>query len=203
MARSCNFDRQEKLILAMELFWRKGFAETSIADLVEHLGINRFSLYNSFGDKQSLYRECLRFYLDHFSFGTQEQLLHPQAGLVDILTYLARFVALQREQKYGCFMQNALMEKCLDDDCVQQECQRRFAQLQSTFTQVLTHSQSQGELSLSVQPEALAAFLVLQLQGIRVLGKAKEYTLLDNAFGVLSEYLKRLALTPLNPVDGE
>lgn len=203
MSRSCNFDRQEKLILAMELFWRKGFAETSIADLVEHLGINRFSLYNSFGDKQSLYRECLRFYLDHFSFGTQEQLLHPQAGLVDILTYLARFVALQREQKYGCFMQNALMEKCLDDDCVQQECQRRFAQLQSTFTQVLTHSQSQGELSLSVQPEALAAFLVLQLQGIRVLGKAKEYTLLDNAFGVLSEYLKRLALTPLNPVDGE
>lgn len=203
MARSCNFDRQEKLILAMELFWQKGFAETSIADLVEHLGINRFSLYNSFGDKQSLYRECLRFYLDHFSFGTQEQLLHPQAGLVDILSYLVRFVALQRQQKYGCFMQNALMEKCLDDDCVQQECQRRFAQLQSTFTQVLTHSQSQGELSLSVQPEALAAFLVLQLQGIRVLGKAKEYTLLDNAFGVLSEYLKSLALTPLNPVDGE
>ena len=52
MARSCNFDRQEKLIQAMELFWQKGFAETSIADLVEHLGINRFSLYNSFGDKE-------------------------------------------------------------------------------------------------------------------------------------------------------
>ena len=201
MARSCNFDRQEKLIQAMELFWQKGFAETSIADLVEHLGINRFSLYNSFGDKQSLYRECLRFYLDHYSFGAKEKILHAQAGLNEILTYLARFVALQREQEYGCFMQNAVLEKCLDDDCVQQECQRLFAQLQINFTDVLRYSQRQGELSQSVQPESLAAFLVLQLQGIRVLGKAKEYALLDNAFEVLSEYLKSLALTPLKPVD--
>ncbi|MEL4428423.1 TetR/AcrR family transcriptional regulator [Shewanella mangrovisoli] len=201
MARSCNFDRQEKLIQAMELFWRKGFAETSIADLVEHLGINRFSLYNSFGDKQSLYRESLRFYLDHYSFGAKEQILHEQAGLSEILTYLTRFVALQREQEYGCFMQNAVMEKCLDDDCVQQECQRLFTQLQTNFTDVLRYSQLQGELPQSVQPESLAAFLVLQLQGIRVLGKAKEYALLDNAFKVLSEYLKSLALTPLKPVD--
>lgn len=203
MARSCNFDRQEKLIQAMELFWQKGFAETSIADLVEHLGINRFSLYNSFGDKQSLYRESLRFYLDHYSFGAKEQILHAQAGLSEILTYLTRFVALQREQEYGCFMQNAVMEKCLDDDCVQQECQRLFTQLQTNFTDVLRYSQLQGELPQSVQPESLAAFLVLQLQGIRVLGKAKEYALLDNAFKVLSEYLKSLALTPLKPVDGK
>ncbi len=193
MARSCNFVRQEKLILAMELFWQKGFAETSISDLVGHLGINRFSLYNSFGDEQNLYRECLSFYLVHYPFGASDTLLHEKAGLAEIEAYLARFVALQREQKYGCFMQNAVLEKSLNDESVLQECQRLFCRLQTSFTQVLQVCQARGELLAHVQPHQVAAFLVLQLQGIRVLGKAGEYELLDNAFVVLQDYLRSLS----------
>ncbi len=58
MARKCNFDREEKLHQAMTLFWQKGYANTAISDLVDHLQINRFSLYNAFGDKQKLYYEA-------------------------------------------------------------------------------------------------------------------------------------------------
>ncbi|QYJ77845.1 TetR/AcrR family transcriptional regulator [Shewanella acanthi] len=192
MARTCNFDRQEKLTQAMDLFWQKGFAQTSIADLVDHLGINRFSIYNSFGDKQTLYRECLRFYLEHVSFGAQDKLLHQEAGIAELKAYLRGFIDVQREQKFGCFMQNAILEKCLDDDCVQQECQRLMAQLQQRFIQVLSHSQAKGELSQTLSIKDIAAFLVLQLQGIRVLGKAGEYALLDNAYSVLEAYLTSL-----------
>lgn len=64
MARKCNFDREEKLHQAMTLFWQKGYANTAISDLVEHLQINRFSLYNAFGDKQKLYYEALDRYLN-------------------------------------------------------------------------------------------------------------------------------------------
>lgn len=193
MARRCNFDRQDKLKLAMELFWQKGFAETSISDLVGHLGINRFSLYNSFGDKQNLYRQCLSFYLDNYSFGAADTLLHEQAGLAKIEAYLARFVALQRAQKYGCFIQNAVLEKSHDDGVVLQECQRLFCRLQALFTEVLQACQARGELLVHIQPQQVAAFLVLQLQGIRVLGKAGEYELLDNAFVVLQDYLRSLS----------
>ncbi len=44
-------------------FWRKGFANTSISDLTDELNINRFSLYNTYGDKQQLYYEALDAYL--------------------------------------------------------------------------------------------------------------------------------------------
>lgn len=63
MARKANFDREEKLLVAMDVFWRKGFANTSISDLTDELNINRFSLYNTYGDKQQLYYEALDAYL--------------------------------------------------------------------------------------------------------------------------------------------
>ncbi len=63
MARKANFDRDEKLLVAMDVFWRKGFANTSISDLTDELNINRFSLYNTYGDKQQLYYEALDTYL--------------------------------------------------------------------------------------------------------------------------------------------
>ena len=194
MARSCNFDRQEKLVMAMELFWQQGFAQTSIADLVTHLGINRFSLYNSFGDKLSLYRESLQFYLNHYSFPPLAKHLHQDAGITEITAYLQRFIALQQEQKYGCFLQNALLEKCLDDECVQQESEKLFAVLSRGFEKALYRSQQQGELRNDVNCADVSAFLVLQLQGIRVLGKAGQYGLLDQAQRVMLAYLDGLRL---------
>ena len=90
-------------------------------------------------------------------------------------------------------MQNAVLEKSLNDESVLQECQRLFCRLQTSFTQVLQVCQARGELLAHVQPHQVAAFLVLQLQGIRVLGKAGEYELLDNAFVVLQDYLRSLS----------
>ena len=192
MARHCNFDRKEKLILAMELFWQKGYAQTSIADLVAKLDINRFSLYNSFGDKLTLYREALEYYLSQYSFPSLHAYLHENANLTDIEQYLSRFVEMQKEQKYGCFLQNAVLEKCLDDECVQQACQRLFEQLQQRFTEALLRSQTQGKLIDSAEPVAISAFLLMQLQGIRVLGKASQYEVLANAQEELQGYLNGL-----------
>lgn len=194
MARSCSFDRQEKLTLAMELFWQKGFAQTSISDLVEYLNINRFSLYNSFGDKLALYRECLTFYLTHYSFNAKENPLQSDASMAELEAYLVRFVAIQKEQKYGCFMQNAVLEKCLDDECVQAECERLFQSLQQLFTQVLRHNQALGLIKANIVPVQVSAFLVLQLQGIRVLGKAGQYAMLDSALAVIRTFLHSLNL---------
>ena len=122
MARSCNFDRQDKLIAAMELFWQKGYADTSVSDLVAHLKINRFSLYNSFGDKLSLYRESLSYYLAHYSQPKLAPLFVDDADLDTIKDYIEAFIAQQVDQPYGCFLQNAILEKYLKDEGVQQLC---------------------------------------------------------------------------------
>lgn len=56
------FDRDAALKAAMELFWRKGFSATSMADLCAAMGINAPSLYAAFGSKEALYEAALRQY---------------------------------------------------------------------------------------------------------------------------------------------
>ncbi|QYJ87216.1 TetR/AcrR family transcriptional regulator [Shewanella mesophila] len=189
MARVCNFDRQEKLVLAMELFWQKGYADTSVADLVAKLQINRFSLYNSFGDKLSLYREALTHYLENYSQPNLSPLLSEEADVNDIIRYIEAFIALQSSQPYGCFLQNAVLEKYLSDQVVQQICARLFNGLHQAFVKVLMRSQALAQIDSSINTPQLASFLIMQLQGIRVLGKAKQYALIEDARQVLLTYI--------------
>lgn len=60
------FDREAALVAAMRLFWRKGFAATSMADLTEAMGIGSPSLYAAFGSKEALYREALGYYSEAY-----------------------------------------------------------------------------------------------------------------------------------------
>jgi TetR/AcrR family transcriptional regulator, transcriptional repressor for nem operon len=59
MARHKEFDRDEALRKAMEVFWSRGYEAASIEDLVKHMGINRQSLYDTFGHKHALYLKAL------------------------------------------------------------------------------------------------------------------------------------------------
>ena len=63
MARPKAFDRDRTLARALELFQAKGYEATSIQDLVDAMGIGRQSLYDTFGDKEALYREALERYV--------------------------------------------------------------------------------------------------------------------------------------------
>ncbi|WP_394388352.1 TetR/AcrR family transcriptional regulator [Shewanella woodyi] len=188
MARSCSFDREEKLVLAMELFWQQGYEATSIADLVSHLGINRFSLYNTYGDKLTLYRESLKYYLEQYS----QPKLTPMAensGLDGVLAYIESFVAIQKDQKYGCFLQNAILEKIISDDVVKEQCERLFDGILTGFNHNLAYAKSVGEITSEVDSMQVSRFLLMQMQGIRVLGKAGQYEVIDDAFRVLKSYL--------------
>lgn len=185
MARTKNFDREEKLLLAMELFWQKGYADTSVSDLVEHLGINRFSLYNTYVDKESLYREALDYYLKKISFPMLSDSLHASASYQDIVEYLTRFASLQREQRCGCFMQNAILERAYSDDEVIEAGSQLYQALSSSFRGAIENAQRKEEIQADLDPVKLSHFLVMQMQGIRVLGKARQYTLIDDAMSVL------------------
>lgn len=194
MARSCNFDREEKLVMAMELFWHQGYEATSVADLVSHLGINRFSLYNTYGDKLSLYRESLKYYLDQYSQPKLKPLAENE-GIDGLLIYIDRFVAIQREQKYGCFLQNAILEKIVSDEVVKEQCDRLFDGMQAAFCQSLAYSKAHGELIEGVEPLKVSRFIMMQLQGIRVLGKACQFEVIRDAVELLVDYLEGLKVT--------
>ncbi|MGL6102693.1 MAG: TetR/AcrR family transcriptional regulator, partial [Exiguobacterium acetylicum] len=62
MARSKEFDEQVVLRKAMDVFWAQGYEKTSMQDLVDRMGIHRRSIYDTFGDKHSLFVAALAEY---------------------------------------------------------------------------------------------------------------------------------------------
>ncbi|WP_428776327.1 TetR/AcrR family transcriptional regulator [Vibrio sp.] len=190
MARKCNFDRQEKLQLAMELFWSKGYANTSVADLVEKLNINRFSLYNSFTDKQSLYYEALDHYLQTVSLPGLVQLSDQSASLPDIIRFLTEFAARQHQSSCGCFMQNALVEHAGQDESVLQKGDRLFDTLQELLLNALQKGQQCGEITSLIPAEQLSALIISQMQGFRVLSKAHRENEISAALDALVKILQ-------------
>lgn len=84
MSRVREFNPDEALTKAMGVFWQKGYANTSIDDLVNATGVNRYGLYGEFESKRGLFLACLDLYQDRvveMAFGIVEQ---PSASLNEV-----------------------------------------------------------------------------------------------------------------------
>jgi TetR/AcrR family transcriptional regulator, transcriptional repressor for nem operon len=81
MARPKSFDEEAVLARAVELFRARGYEATSLADLESHLGLGRQSLYNTFGDKQTLFHKALDHYRQTAGESMVEPLNRPEAGV--------------------------------------------------------------------------------------------------------------------------
>ena len=67
MARPLEFDRNQALEKAMEVFWTQGYKATSVNDLTQAMGVSKSSLYGTFGGKHALFIECIKFYCDNIT----------------------------------------------------------------------------------------------------------------------------------------
>ncbi len=174
MPRSIAFDAEQKLHAAMLLFWRKGYEATSLADLVAELEINRFSIYNTFGDKQALFQKVLAHYRRNVFAGTLAPLVPPERGLVclrDYFTALGRRLRSPRAGALGCLIQNTALQGCaLDPDCAQQ-VRATLSALQSRFAAVLRAGLELGELPAGHNIDTCAVFLMAQVQGMIIARK--------------------------------
>lgn len=191
MARKANFDRDEKLLVAMDVFWRKGFSNTSISDLTDELSINRFSLYNTYGDKQQLYYEALDAYLKKVSLPSLSGLKKDSASLREIEDFLTSFASLQRKKGYGCFIQNALIEHAGEDEDVLRMGHFLFDHLIDVMADAIANAQTEALISSTFKPTELATFVLNNMQGMRVLGKAKRYKDLDTALTCLLTLIRK------------
>ncbi len=168
MARPLAFDPDEKLQQAMMLFWRKGYKATSMQDLVEELGINRFSLYNTFGDKQAMFLRAIERYEEQVFGRLLHALQPPEDGLRRLEAY---FDSLSRGlrgqyQVGGCFLQNAMLEGGVCDPKVVERIRLVFLRLRGALADVIEGAKGLGEISASYSTEELADYLLLQAQGL-------------------------------------
>lgn len=112
IGRPREFDRDAVVAAVVDLFWEKGFAGTSIDDVVDRTGLSNSSLYGTFGSKDALYKTALDRYLaDHLST-IESTLLHGAQGLDDIDAFFDR-IGDQLEKlgdNRGCLMVNTSTE---------------------------------------------------------------------------------------------
>lgn len=171
MPRAKQFDPDEVLEQAMELFWENGFEATSAQDLVDRTGLNRSSLYNTFGSKQELYLRALDHYRqrDAAPFG---RLLNQFDSARDAIRHLLEeAIPTTDEDRRGCFVANATVERahCDEDTC--ERARRTLSQMQDGFQALVEHGQDQGEIPEARNPEAMAHFLANTYFGIQTMAK--------------------------------
>ena len=107
MGRPKGFSREEVLEKAMPVFWKHGFADTSLQDLERATGVNKSGLYTEFRDKDDLFVACLRHYLE--SQGKRGLLTKEPLGWNNVRTFLKNG-PLNKGEQQGCFSVNSMRE---------------------------------------------------------------------------------------------
>lgn len=170
MARTKDFDESEVLKKAIYLFWDKGYNGTSMQDLVDGLGISRSSLYDTFGDKQTLYLKALEAYQNGYSQQLDCLVAKAPTAKAAIKQVLELIVneLLGDMQRKGCFMVNAGIELASHDAQVNALLCKNEQQMEQFFLRVTKQGQEKGEISAHQSPQALARFLNNTVKGMQV-----------------------------------
>lgn len=157
----------------METFWRKGYHQTSMQDLVDSMGINRASLYDTFTDKHTLYKQTLERYRDLNCAEMAEAIAGADTARVKLQALFDRLVqeTLDDRDHKGCFMTNATLEMLPHYTDVRAIVCGNFEVIEALVRQLVDEGISQGEFRRDLPVDEVVPFLLSQIAGIRVMGK--------------------------------
>ncbi|MEN8376465.1 MAG: TetR/AcrR family transcriptional regulator [Gemmatimonadota bacterium] len=170
MPRPKSFDPDEKLSEAMVLFWDRGFVATSIPFLEEELGINRFSIYSTFGNKRALFIQAL----ERYKQGLVDRLIVPLEQGVQGASDLRRFFEEFRTQFTespipGCLLSNTATEFGDRDPEIARLVEDYFGRLEKALFAGLSRAWKLGELRADeADIRTLARVARTSIQGLLV-----------------------------------
>lgn len=173
MPRTKEFEEKEVLDRAIELFRRRGFQATSFGELTAELGVNRQSLYDTFGDKQTFFTAALKRYREK-SLDMMRATLAPAGSirlqLKKLFDDLIQFTC--SDGSYGCLMINSMIELASSEASARALATAHARDIEGIFAQRLSAAQRAGEISADKDPTALARFLYHSMLGLGVAARA-------------------------------
>ena len=174
VGRPKQFERIEALTSALEVFWTKGYEATSVQDLVDTMGVNRGSLYNTFGDKHALFVEAVEHYLNDRTSKLIEILSAGRSPLAGIQGFFNMVVddLTSGNGCRGCLITNAAVELAPHDVEVADVVRRSFKMMERAFRDQLNRAINEGEIPVESDTRMLARFLLTSLHGVVVMSKA-------------------------------
>jgi TetR/AcrR family transcriptional repressor of nem operon len=152
----------------MEVFWEKGFQGTSMQDLVDRMGINRGSLYDTFGNKEALYHAAVDRYCAQRTEGMLDLLARPGEPRAVLEAFFAQVIDnVTGPKSNGCMMTNAAVE--LGNQCARtsEKAVANRVRMEEAFSALVAR-----QPDLGADPQAVARFLVGMLSALTVTAKA-------------------------------
>jgi len=193
MPRVEVFDREEVLEKAKNIFWFKGYNGTSIQDLVDATGLNRSSIYNSFGSKKELYLQTLKKYQGDISdlfnrANNQERNAIETIGL--IFLYVLEDILEDTAEK-GCMLINCHTEMGNQDSRLHELLEADQEHLLGMFQNLVSQGQAEGSIRTNEKSELMAYYLLNAFQGFRISGMNTKDTVILKS--IIQNILKTIA----------
>ncbi|MDC8005327.1 TetR/AcrR family transcriptional regulator [Aureisphaera galaxeae] len=172
MPRSEDFNRDEVLDKAKQVFWMKGYNGTSMQDLVDATGLNRSSIYNSFGNKMELYQQSLKKYQDESGClfnRVKEKNRNAMESVGLAFLYVLDEMVHDKENK-GCMLINCFTEMGNQDEALLGLLEANQEKMHGVFEDLVKQGQEDGSIRTDESSDALAHYLVSAFQGFRITG---------------------------------
>lgn len=170
MARTKNFNQDEVLDKAVTLFWEKGFNATSANDLVEKLGLSRSSLYDTYGDKRTLFIKSLARYRSQIVENMIVMINSSEDMKFTIHEIFNLIINQDINEKIpkGCFMVNSAIEVSAIDKEIAEIVKQNQEDIELSFEKAISKGQKDGKISKLHNPKNMAKFYFNSITGIRV-----------------------------------
>jgi AcrR family transcriptional regulator len=170
------FDKEKALEAAMLVFWRNGYAGTSMAELTQAMGINKPSLYAAYGNKDQLFATALEQYTRQYASPSLEYLYAPGQPLDERINAHLKAVAKRichPNLPPGCLLANSTSEA--GGDSISPACRGLLTNIREETQQYLTaffaQEQESGTISRQSSPKSLALYLMSINSGMAVLAR--------------------------------
>ncbi|MFE7377415.1 TetR/AcrR family transcriptional regulator [Bacillus cereus] len=193
MARLREFDEEKALDAAMQLFWEKGYAATSLSDLTAKMEIQKPSLYSAFGDKEGLFEAALRRYTNLHAARIRTKLQNEQSVKEAIRMFFENMVEEEYKKEFskGCFCINTMVELAPHNEKFEVLTREHQMYLAVIFQELIMKGIRSGELQSYLNAKALAQTLVTSLIGLTVLMKSRpERSVIDNSVSIIVSLVK-------------
>lgn len=175
MPRTKQFHREEVLQKAMELFWEKGFYATSMQDLVDNLGINRASIYDTFGSKRELFDLSIDKYKAENAKRVADflyQYVNVRQGLYELFNLLIND-AMETKSPAGCFVINTIGELQKEDNELKEKLNDNKEAFEKIYIEYLKYGVYHSQISPYKNLQEIASYLYTLQSGLRVVSKVK------------------------------
>lgn len=172
--RKRAFDEAEALDQAMRVFWRNGYAGTSMSDLTSALGINKPSLYAAFGNKEQLFAAALEHYMSQYGAPLLERLTRPADAPLRkrLRAYLLGVVELvsDKTSPQGCFFVKSSCES--GGTAMPEEISTALQEMglanEQALTDLLEAERQRGQLPPDTDPGRIAGYVLSVMYGLAV-----------------------------------